>query len=134
MVLIFANFDIKKRVIKTAKNFHNCFQPFFQIIREFGKEIQTGLFFHFVYADGEHLQRLIGGMVRNDEANHFYWWSQVINDFVKRFGNGDSAGWQIFGFRRRRKYRSGMAGEDKKVTKGSCFFYEVFVPAQQRQK
>ena len=34
------------------------------------------------------------------------------------------------------KIRSEKAGEDKKVTKGSwsCFFYEVFVPAQQRQK
>ena len=58
----------------------------------------------------------------SDETNHFYRRSQVINDFVKRFGNGDSVGWQIFGFRRKRKYRSGMAGEDKKSQKGVAFF------------
>ena len=81
------------RYNKEIKDVLHCdrFQPFFQIIREFGEEIQSGLFFHFVNADGEHLQRVIGGTVRNDEADHFYWWSQVINDFVKRFGNGDFA-------------------------------------------
>ena len=83
------------------------FQPFFQIIFEFSKEIQTGLLFNFVNADGKYLQWLIGRTVRNDEADHFYWRSQVINDFVKRLGNGDFARWQIFGFRRRRKYCSG---------------------------
>ena len=31
------------------------FQSFFQIIREFGEEIQTGLFFHFINANGKKL-------------------------------------------------------------------------------
>ena len=50
-----------------------------QIIREFGKEIQSGLFFHFVNADGKYLQWLIGRTVRNNKTDHFLRWSQVIS-------------------------------------------------------
>jgi hypothetical protein len=77
------------RYNKEIKDVLHCdrFQPFFQIIREFGKEIHSGLLFNFVNADGKYLQWLTGGMVWNDETYHFLRRSQVIDDFIKRLGS-----------------------------------------------
>ena len=59
--------------------FSCLFKSFFQVIQEFGEEIQTGLFFHFVNTDGKYLQWLIGRTVGDDKTDHFLRWSQVIS-------------------------------------------------------